>query len=361
MTNRERQIIEILRQSPLISQKELADTLGIKRSSVAVHITNLVKKGHIKGKGYILQEDDYAVVIGGANMDITGFTQHNLIDRDSNPGRITMTPGGVARNIAHNLVNLGINTKLVTAIGNDVFGNQLLDSCTQCGIDTSLIKKIENHSSSIYLSIIENSGDMKLAISDMGITERLTKEMLASHHHIIDNASCIIADTNLEKGLLEYLATTFKDRVILDTVSTAKTEKIIDFVGSFKMIKPNRQEAELLVGFSIKTKKQAEKAIEILLDKGVQTIILTMGEEGVLYGSSRGLASLKLPGSSAVNTTGAGDAFLAALVYGQLRGYSLNESVKIASTASLLTMKSEFSSDPSLCEDILINTYQTIS
>ena len=74
-----------------------------------------------------MKKSDYVVVIGGANVDI-GCTPYNeLIPEDSNPGRITITFGGVGRNIAHNLANLGVNTKLITAVGNDPFGNEILN------------------------------------------------------------------------------------------------------------------------------------------------------------------------------------------------------------------------------------------
>ncbi len=360
MTEREKQILDVLKRNPLISQKELANILGIKRSSVAVHITNLLKKGYIKGKGYIIQETNYAVVIGGTNMDITGFVDKTLIERDSNPGRITLTPGGVGRNIAQNLVSLGISTKLVSAVGNDIFGRKIIKDCNKTGIDTTLISLLENYPSSLYISILEKSGEMKLGISDMQITEKLTVEMVAAHHHVIENASAIVVDTNLSRELLLYLAQTYKKRIILDTVSTSKTKKVIDFIGFFSMIKPNRIEAELLVGFKIDTIKQAEKAVVFLLNKGTETVIISLGKKGVIYGTSTGIKTIKLPRRSTINTTGAGDAFLATLVYGQLQKYDINKSVKLAVAASSLTVQSEHSSSPSLNEDLLLKTYQSL-
>ena len=74
MTQRERQILSLIENNPMISQQELADALQITRSSVAVHISNLQKKGHIAGKGYVLRTGSYAVVVGGVNVDIGGRT-----------------------------------------------------------------------------------------------------------------------------------------------------------------------------------------------------------------------------------------------------------------------------------------------
>ena len=103
MTQRERQILQWIEQDPMISQEALAEKAGITRSSVAVHISNLMKKGYIAGKGYVLRSGTYAAVVGGVNMDIGGQSYAPLIAGDSNPGRVQMSLGGVGRNIAHNM------------------------------------------------------------------------------------------------------------------------------------------------------------------------------------------------------------------------------------------------------------------
>ena len=90
MTKREKQVFELIKENPLISQKECATRLGISRSAVAGHIMNLMSKGFIKGKGYILKEDAYVIVIGGSNIDILGSPYSSYISRDSNPGTINL-------------------------------------------------------------------------------------------------------------------------------------------------------------------------------------------------------------------------------------------------------------------------------
>ena len=88
MTKRERQLLNWIEENPLISQRELAEKAGVTRSSVAVHISNLMKKGYITGKGYILQTTPYVTVVGGVNVDIGGRPAGALIPRDSNPGSV---------------------------------------------------------------------------------------------------------------------------------------------------------------------------------------------------------------------------------------------------------------------------------
>ena len=79
MTQRERQILDLLEENPMISQEELSEILGIARSSVAVHISNLIKKGCVVVRGYVLRSGNYAVVVGGANVDIGGRSWDTLV------------------------------------------------------------------------------------------------------------------------------------------------------------------------------------------------------------------------------------------------------------------------------------------
>lgn len=117
MTKRERQILDWIIQDPMVTQETLAKRAGIARSSVAVHVSNLMKKGHIVGKGYILPEVGYVAVAGAVNVDIGGRSAGPLVGRDSNPGTVTVSMGGVGRNIAHNLRMLGVKVSLLTALG----------------------------------------------------------------------------------------------------------------------------------------------------------------------------------------------------------------------------------------------------
>ena len=169
MTQRERQILRWIEENPLISQQELADKAGIARSSVAVHISNLMKKGHIAGKGYIVSSAPYAVVVGGVNMDIGGVSAGPLVPADSNPGAVRMSLGGVGRNIAHNMALLGVDTRLLTAFGDDLYAQRIAASCGELGIDISRSLQVPGGRTSTYLFIANQSGEMELALSDMDI------------------------------------------------------------------------------------------------------------------------------------------------------------------------------------------------
>lgn len=207
MTQRERQILQWIEADPMISQEALAERAGITRSSVAVHISNLMKKGYIAGKGYVLRSGTYAAVVGGVNVDIGGQSYAPLVARDSNPGRVRISLGGVGRNIAHNMSLLGVDVRLLTAFGDDLHAQRVAASCGELGIDISHALQVPGGTTSTYLFLNDVDGDMALGLSDMDICERITPAYLASNLSLLNNAQVIVADTNIPAESLQYLVT----------------------------------------------------------------------------------------------------------------------------------------------------------
>ena len=353
MTQREKQILDLIRLSPMISQQELADTLQITRSSVAVHISNLLKKGYIAGKGYVLRSGSYAAVVGGVNMDIGGkaFTALNLAD--SNPGSVSISLGGVGRNIAHNMALLGIQTRLLTAWGEDANGKLFSDSCAELGIDISHGLKVPGGVTSTYLYIADPQGEMALALSDMSICEHITPEYLAKQLPVLQNARAVVVDANLPEQSIRYLAENCKAPLFCDPVSVKKAGKLLPVLDRIHTLKPNRLEAELLTGIPIADNASAEKAARALLDKGVKRVFLSMGSNGVLAAEGdQVLWEGNLPGNM-VNTTGCGDAFMAALVWAYLQEADLKETTLAGLAAASVAMESSTTINSNMSEDAL--------
>ncbi len=348
MTHREQQILRIIESDPMISQQALADAMGITRSSVAVHISNLMRKGLIAGKGYVLRSGSYAVVVGGVNIDIGGQSVAALVAGDSNPGRITTSLGGVGRNIAHNLTLLGTDVRLLTAYGDDVYGQKVAAACAEQGIDAAHALQVPGAATSTYLYISDPQGEMALALSDMEVCKQITPAYLASNLSLIRNARVVIADTNLPVEALIYLAENCHAPLFCDPVSTAKAEKLLPILGSIHTLKPNRLEAELLSGIPIESKRDAEAAAKALLEKGVQRVFLSMGAEGVYaLDENQGLWLENLPGER-VSTTGCGDAFTAALAWAYLEGLELEESALAGLAAGAIAMETATTINPAL-------------
>ena len=348
MTQRESQILALIAANPMISQQELADSLNITRSSVAVHISNLLKKGYIAGKGYVLRTGAYAVVVGGVNMDIGGRSFAPLVAADSNPGKAQVSLGGVGRNIAHNMSLLGLDVKMLTAMGEDVYGARIAASCTELGIDASCALRVPDCATSTYLYIADEKGEMALALSDMEVCDRITPAYLAANQQVLQNARVIVADANIPAQTLVYLAENCSAPIFCDPVSTIKAQKLLPILNKIHTLKPNRLEAELLSGVPIREKQDAERAAGKLLDKGVQRVFLSMGAEGVYAATAREQLWLSnIPGEM-VSTTGCGDAFMAALVWAWMQDLSLADTALAGLAAGSIAMESHETINPAM-------------
>ena len=348
MTQRERQILQLIESDPMISQQQIAEKLGITRSSVAVHISNLTKKGHIAGKGYVLRSGSYAVVVGGVNVDIGGRSFAPLVEADSNPGSVSISLGGVGRNIAHNLSLLGTDVRMLTAYGDDLNGERVAASCSSLGIDLSHAQQIPGGTTSTYLYLTDPNGEMALAVSDMEICKQISPQYLAANLPLLQNAQIVVADTNIPAESLQYLAENCTCPLFIDPVSTTKAEKLRPILSRIHTLKPNKLEAELLSGIRIRTDEDLEAAAAKLLEMGLHRLFISLGAEGVYaaMGNQR-VRHPNLPGNM-VNTTGCGDAFMAAIVWAYLEGMDLASTARAGLAAGSIAMESAETINPAM-------------
>lgn len=353
MTQREQQILQWIREDPQITQQELAERAGITRSSAAVHISNLMKKGLIKGRGYIVSGAPYAVVVGGVNIDIGGRSHDRLRQRDSNPGRVQVCLGGVGRNIAHNMALLGVDTRMVTVFGDDFHAQRIISSCGELGIDISKSLQIPGESTSTYLYIAGRDGDMALALSDMEIYRHITPEFLAARAPLLQGAGAVVVDANIPAESIEWLAGHVKAPIFADPVSVAKADRLRPALGRLHALKPNTDEAKLLSGVDITDEASLNRAADVLLDTGLERVFLSMGADGVLAAGHTGRVRLPNPPGNMVNTTGCGDAFMAALVWAHLNGLGLEESAKAGLAAASIAMEGSETINPLMSEVLL--------
>ena len=348
MTQRERQILNWIEENPLISQQELAEKAGITRSSVAVHISNLMKKGYITGKGYIVHTAPYVTVVGGVNMDIGGWPSEVPVDRDSNPGAVRMSLGGVGRNIAHNMSLLGLDVRMVTAFGDDLYAQKIAASCGELGIDISQSPVIPEGHTSTYLFINDEKGDMLLAVSDMDIYRHLTPQLLSQRQKLLSGSQVLVIDTNIPAESIAYLAENCPVPIFADPVSTAKAVKLQPVLGRLHTLKPNRMEAEFLSGVKITDRASARRAAEKLLATGLHRVFISLGQDGVFAADGTGDVWYPCCPAQMRSATGAGDAFAAALGWAFLAGKNLAESAKAANAAASIAVEGEETINPAL-------------
>ncbi len=350
MTERERQIFSMIRENPSIEQSEIAQKLGIARSSVAVHIANLQKKGHIMGKGYILRTAPYVVGVGAANVDISGKSRQPINMRDSNPGQMRTSVGGVSRNVCENLARMGVDVKLMTAVGDDVYGEKIRSSCIAAGIDTANFCTVRGYTSSSYISILDTEGDMVVALSDMSIVKQLTADYIRAHAPLLNGAQIVTCDPCLPPEIMDTLLDTAKVPVYVDPVSTAYASTIVDKIGRFDTAKPNRLEAEILSGIAITDDRTLELACDKILEKGLRRIFVSLGAQGCFYKDREGnrMKRALRPLTHMANATGGGDAFMAAVICKTLESAPIEETIDFALAAGIMAVQAETTINPEI-------------
>ncbi len=289
-------------------------------------------------------------VVGGANVDIGGKPDKQLIMRDSNPGTVQTSLGGVGRNIAHNLALLGNSVRFISAIGEDAHARQILEGCRELMIDTDSCLRTEEAPTSTYIYITNQKGDMEAAISDMRIAEYLTPEFIQSKMDVIHQSSLLVIDTNLPEETVHTLAKRTRLPVFAETVSRAKAEKLRAVLPYLHAITPNALEAEILSGRKVNPDKESSvaKAADVLLARGVRQVVITLGERGAYFadGESRGFVR-SIP-CNPVSVNGAGDALIAGLVTGFLKQLPLSESVRLGAAAAAFTLEATAANYPEL-------------
>jgi pseudouridine kinase len=290
------------------------------------------------------------VVIGGANLDIRAVSAEALVAETSNPGRVTLVPGGVARNIAENLARLGVETSLISVVGTDLAGDQLLSETKASGVDVSGVAR-RDAQTGIYCAILEADGNLSVAVNAMSIMDTLTPDQVSAHKDRLASADYIIADCNLPTETLRWLvdyAANERKRLIIDPVSVPKSERLRFALDgrSVHALTPNRAQARTLTGKSCESPEAARKVALALHDLGVRLVALHLDREGVLISemSGRGMNSMELVpsglGQSAPrDVTGGGDAAIAGFVFALLRGRSSVAAARIGqiAAASLLS------------------------
>jgi len=290
----------------------------------------------------------YAVVCGGVNIDIGAHSFAPLRAKDSNPGKVELSLGGVGRNIAHNMRLLGVPTYLLTAVGGDSRASQVEESCKELGIDLSHALHVPDGRTSTYVFVGDSDGDMAIAVSDMEICKKLTPDYFASQLDLLNGATAVVVDANLPRESIAYLTEHCTVPVFIDPVSTVKAEKLHGLLGRVHTLKPNCIEAELLSGVKITDDASLHKAAEALLAQGLQRVFISLGGDGVLAAQKDEMQLVPICKAEMRNATGAGDAMMAALVWSFLSGQSLTESAASGTAAAAIAVESEETINPNM-------------
>lgn len=344
MTNKEKEILEIIKADPTIEQSQIAEMLNISRSTVAVHISSLMKQGYLLGKGYIVSdEEDYIVGIGASNVDVYGKSQIPLRKHYDHPADIVSSVGGVMHNIITNFTMLGANAKMITAYGDDLYGKMIEEDYKKNGIDLSDSVRVNGSPSGIFIQLQDDDNDMYMAVCDMSVLQAISPDFIYSKKRELANAKLVVIDPSLADETIEAIIDVCKDRtpIYIDPISDNFARKIRPYVKDFQFIKPNRSELGQLADMKVENKEDIEKACEKLLKQGLKKILISMSKDGIFYmdEENRIYSSFKEE-KHMVNASGAGDALMAAFLYGEVKGLEISKTIDLGLSAGIAAIRS---------------------
>lgn len=305
----------------------------------------------------------YVVGIGAANMDIHGRPKKAIVMHDSNPGHMNSSAGGVTRNVCENLARLGADVRLVTAVGDDLYAEMIRRECTAAGIDVSQFCVAPGCTSSTYMSILDDRGDMLVAVSDMTVLqEHLTPTYLDGRAELLQNAAIVTCDPCLTEQTLVHVLDLCEGHtpVYVDPVSTSYARVLAPHIGRFHTAKPNVLELSILAGREITDERTLEDAGRAVLDKGLERLLVSLGKDGCLYMDRSGLVLRRKlrPVEQMVNATGAGDAFMAAAIFSTLHGFDPEKTLHYALCAGIAAISHEKTIHPGMSVSLLENIWK---
>jgi len=327
-------------------------TIGHKWGKMTI-VTVVEEKGNLD-----MEVDGHVLVIGASGFDIKGRSHQELKYHADNPGKVRSCYGGVGRNIAENLARLDIPTVLLTAVGDDAAGDLILAHLASAGVNVSHALQLEAHRTGNFIAVLNEFGDLALAVSDFEIMAQLDADYIASHESLFAAAQFVMIDLNIEIATIDaiiQLCQKYQVPLCCDPTSPAHAQKIVDRIQHFYLLTPNASEIEVFCRIPVHKSNpdSVMQAVQYLVAQGVKVGIVTLGENGAAYATANERGMFDTPQVSVVDSTGAGDALSAGVIFGLVNQLDLGEALRLGMAAARLTLGSTESVLPDLSPDLL--------
>jgi len=293
------------------------------------------------------------LVIGASNLDIISVVDEMPSLHSSISAEVRTSYGGVARNIAENLARLGESVSLITAVGQDVFGKSLLEYTADSGVDVHACLECDNINTASYQAIINKQGKSINAFEDMRIFNLLTPDHIKNFAYLFSEAKMVFFDANINISTIRTilsLSRKFGIPVSADATSTILVKRLIQFVPKLFLVTANTKEASLLSENQIvvEDRQSALLAARFFINRGTTISVIPMAEFGVCYATSETNGHIPAMRTSILDSTGAGDALTASILFGLLNNLPLDDSIRLGVSAASLTLRHSGSVYPDL-------------
>lgn len=329
LTTREQEIIEILKKDPMISQDELAEKLKISRSSVAVHISNLMRKGYIAGRGYIFDEHSGILVVGRSWLEIRARAGSGGSD-NSEAGSIEFACGGNGCLLALELARHQLEPALVTFLGQDEIGDQIYNHLLQRGINVKNIIRNVSASTAKRLILSDSQGTFRL-VKDGEDGLSLDQDAVSAKEELIKTAKILLIDGELPLETLSYLASGAISHGIVSTVVNCPLTLLRELgLLSHPQFILVYQAVDLTAQSSIVPAAEPEELFPLcrqILAEGCHAVVVMFGDQGLILAT--GEETVYLP-ASPLQAPGTTLSVAAGIAEGLASGYRMRMAVRMA-------------------------------
>jgi pseudouridine kinase len=298
------------------------------------------------------------LVIGATLLDVKGKPVAGLEPGTSNTSTIRITRGGTARNVAENLGRLGADVTLISAVGQDLTGEQLVAQTAAADVNVDQVLKIEGENTGAYMAVLETTGSLSVALDDVSVMSHITAGLLDRYRSLFRDADMIMMDGSLSPDAMKTvvrLANQYKVPLCADPSSARLAYKLIPHLQHLHLVVPNEVEASELCQFDVLDKDPTSvlTLARMLMQKGVKNVVLTLKDFGLDYATSTESGYIPPRYSEMVDSTGTGDAVTAAIMFGMLNDLSTIEAIRLGAAAAGLTLETTETVVPDLSLDML--------
>ena len=256
-------------------------------------------------------------VVGASNIDLISYVPRMpKIGETLHGTKFTIGFGGKGANQAVMAARLGGDVAMITKLGKDIFGEDTLKNFEAQGINTAGVTFTEDAFSGVAPIAVDPSGDNSIIIV-LGANDHLSVADLHSVRRVIGSADVMVCQLEIPVEIsLEALRIAKEAGVMtIFNPAPARSELPEELYQLSDIFCPNETETELLLGIRIQTQDEAISAARNLLKRGPKTVILTLGSLGSLLVTTDQTELVPAEVVNAVDTTGAGDAFIGSLAY----------------------------------------------
>ncbi len=250
-------------------------------------------------------------------------------------------PGGKGANQAVSAARLGGEVTMVGMLGNDRFGDDILNELQNNQINTKFILRNDGSSTGVGFVTLEEDGNNRIIIVPSANLKYKPSDL--SHvQDLIKEADIVLVQLEMDLKVTEKaisFAKQFEVPVIFNPAPARTLED--DLLQKVTYLTPNETEAEILTGVKINTLEDVKHAGRNLVNRGVENVVITLGEKGAYIIDRNGCEHVSGFPVAIKDTVAAGDAFNGALAVGLVSGKSLMEAVQFANAAGALTVTKE--------------------